>query len=164
MGAGRQDPAPESRERTRLNESPRPPVPCAQDSRRGDCEGIPVAAGPADWAMSRTSRAQRTARQGPNSRPVTARHERPSMRRQNHRCMHCGDRTSHGRMEIDHIMPVSRDGSNDESDLQALCQECNMRKGAQAEEEFRHGPRSHAQRIHTDQSPHNKEDDPETSI
>ena len=40
-------------------------------------------------------------------------------------------------MEIDHIIPAVRGGSNDESNLQVICRQCNRRKGLQTDEEFR---------------------------
>lgn len=41
-------------------------------------------------------------------------------------CVICGDR---GDIEVDHILPVARGGSNDESNLQPLCHQCHTRKG-----------------------------------
>ena len=40
-------------------------------------------------------------------------------------------------MDIDHMIPVIRGGSNDESNLQVICRPCNLRKGLQTDEEFR---------------------------
>lgn len=37
------------------------------------------------------------------------------------------------RLEIDHIYPVSRGGSDDMENLQTLCQPCNRRKGAKVD-------------------------------
>ena len=59
------------------------------------------------------------------------------MSRQQWRCMYCGGRRKTENFEIDHIHPVSRGGSNQESNLQALCGPCNARKGAATDEEFR---------------------------
>ena len=59
------------------------------------------------------------------------------MSRQQWRCMYCGGRRKTQNFEIDHIHPVSRGGSNEESNLQALCGPCNARKGAATDEEFR---------------------------
>lgn len=45
-------------------------------------------------------------------------------------CVRCG---STRRLEIDHIYPVSRGGSDDIENLQTLCQLCNRRKGAKVD-------------------------------
>ena len=52
-------------------------------------------------------------------------------------CMYCGIRLSRGNLHIDHIYPVEHGGSNAESNLQALCASCNIRKGVQTDSEFR---------------------------
>ena len=59
------------------------------------------------------------------------------MRRQDNTCVYCGHRRRASSMEIDHMTPVVRGGSNDESNLQVICQRCNQRKGLQTDEEFR---------------------------
>lgn len=40
-------------------------------------------------------------------------------------CVICGDTDD---INVDHIVPKSRGGSNDESNLQPLCRQCNYRK------------------------------------
>lgn len=47
--------------------------------------------------------------------------------RDEHRCRACG---SERELTIDHIVPVSRGGTNVEENLQTLCRPCNSRKGA----------------------------------
>ena len=59
------------------------------------------------------------------------------MRRQNNTCVYCGNRRIASSMDIDHIIPVVRGGSNDESNLQVICRLCNQRKGLQTDDEFR---------------------------
>jgi len=57
--------------------------------------------------------------------PERVRHE--VWRRDQGRCVKCG---SQMRLEYDHIVPVSRGGSNTARNLQVLCETCNRRKGA----------------------------------
>ena len=63
--------------------------------------------------------------------------KRSLMRRQDNTCAYCGYRRIASSMDIDHIIPVVRGGSNDESNLQVICRPCNQRKGLQTDEEFR---------------------------
>lgn len=42
------------------------------------------------------------------------------------KCSKCGSNID---LTIDHILPVSKDGSNDRSNLQVLCKTCNSKKG-----------------------------------
>ena len=63
--------------------------------------------------------------------------KRSLMRRQDNTCVYCGYRRIAASMDIDHIIPVVRGGSNDESNLQVICRRCNQRKGPQTDEEFR---------------------------
>ncbi len=57
--------------------------------------------------------------------------------RQNSTCAYCGHRQFARALEIDHMFPVVRGGSNDRENLQLLCHWCNLRKGMQSDEEFR---------------------------
>jgi 5-methylcytosine-specific restriction endonuclease McrA len=47
--------------------------------------------------------------------------------RDNGRCRKCG---STQQLQIDHIIPVSRGGATTEENLQLLCRDCNLSKGA----------------------------------
>ena len=49
--------------------------------------------------------------------------------RDNYTCQICGATVKDGaKLEIDHIIPVSKGGTNDENNLQVLCQQCNREK------------------------------------
>lgn len=56
----------------------------------------------------------------------------PLIVRQGALCPLCGERlpASATDIEIDHIVPVARGGSEEEQNLQAVCKPCNRRKGA----------------------------------
>lgn len=69
---------------------------------------------------------------------LSAEHERslmtPSLRfkiltRDNYRCVLCGRGASDGvKLQIDHIIPVSKGGKTTEDNLQTLCKDCNLGK------------------------------------
>ncbi len=44
-------------------------------------------------------------------------------------CVHCGKKFRKGSIEIDHIIPRSKGGSNRPENLQCLCVHCNRSKG-----------------------------------
>ena len=48
------------------------------------------------------------------------------LKRDNYTCTYCGRKT--GEMQIDHIIPVSKGGSNDISNLTTACARCNRKK------------------------------------
>jgi hypothetical protein len=58
--------------------------------------------------------------------PERVRHE--VWRRDQGRCVDCGSRE---RLEFDHIVPVSRGGSNTARNIELRCELCNRAKGAQ---------------------------------
>lgn len=48
--------------------------------------------------------------------------------RDRYQCRSCGQTQIEVHLNIDHIIPLARGGSNDISNLQTLCQQCNQRK------------------------------------
>jgi len=56
-----------------------------------------------------------------------------AMQRIGGRCAACGDEDN---LEVDHILPVARGGTNNADNLQMLCKPCNMSKGAKTMEEW----------------------------
>lgn len=58
--------------------------------------------------------------------PRKLRHE--VFMRDGYRCRECGASKDETSLEIDHIVPVARGGTNDIDNLQTLCRECNRMK------------------------------------
>ncbi len=52
------------------------------------------------------------------------------LNRDNYKCVFCGRSSKKVELEVDHIVPFSKGGSNDISNLQTLCFDCNRGKGA----------------------------------
>lgn len=48
---------------------------------------------------------------------------------QNWKCAICKKSLKNTQIEIDHIVPIAKGGSNRQSNLQAVCKNCNNRKG-----------------------------------
>lgn len=56
-------------------------------------------------------------------------------RRDDYTCQYCGQRG--GKLECDHVVPVSRGGANDVANLATACKACNRSKAAMTPEEWR---------------------------
>lgn len=52
------------------------------------------------------------------------------MARDGYRCVKCGRPDSRVYLEIDHIIPIAKGGKSTYDNLQTLCHDCNVRKGA----------------------------------
>lgn len=88
-----------------------------------------------DFILSRR-KGERTTR--PTRRTRSIDRWKPELHRgQNGRCMYCGVRRRIEQLEMDHMVPVERNGSNDFCNLQLLCKPCNARKGIHTDQEFR---------------------------
>ena len=62
-------------------------------------------------------------------KPISGRVRQNVLMRDDYSCQICGATVKDGaKLEIDHIIPVSKGGSNKEKNLQVLCQKCNREK------------------------------------
>jgi hypothetical protein len=61
--------------------------------------------------------------------------KRQILKRDNYTCQYCGSKKKP--LHCDHIMPISRGGSNDPSNLIAACQRCNLSKHDKTLQEWR---------------------------
>jgi hypothetical protein len=70
---------------------------------------------------------------GPPTRrqPIPERVRHEVWRRDQGRCVECGSRE---RLEFDHIVPISRGGSNTARNIELRCESCNRRKSARVEQ------------------------------
>ncbi len=50
------------------------------------------------------------------------------LERDNYKCIICGTTNRNSKLEIDHIIPIIRGGTNDFDNLCTLCIECNRGK------------------------------------
>jgi hypothetical protein len=58
------------------------------------------------------------------------------LKRENQICRHCGGSVKDEDVEFDHIIPWSKGGSSDESNIRLLCRPCNRKRRADYEAEF----------------------------
>jgi hypothetical protein len=67
----------------------------------------------------------------PRRRPIPKTLRFDVLHRADYTCQACGAKAADGaELHIDHIHPVSKGGTNDPTNLQALCRDCNLGKGA----------------------------------
>ena len=92
-----------------------------------------------DWEKSvesaRQSRRNRRARKMNSVGRNTAADVKRILMRQKHKCVYCKTNLKAG-YHVDHIIPLSKGGSNGPKNLQCLCAFCNLSKGAKMPEEF----------------------------
>lgn len=68
------------------------------------------------------------------------------LKRARFRCELCGTSAEHKALEVDHILPRNNGGSDEESNLQALCYSCNAMKRDTDSTDFRGWSESYADR------------------
>lgn len=61
-----------------------------------------------------------------NGLPKGIRHE--VLKRDNFKCSECGKPKTDEPLEVDHILPISKGGTDEMSNLRALCKTCNREK------------------------------------
>lgn len=62
-------------------------------------------------------------------KPLSGKKRLDVLERDDYRCQMCGAKVEDGvKLHIDHIIPVSKGGSNDMDNLQVLCHKCNLAK------------------------------------
>ena len=54
------------------------------------------------------------------------------LHRDDHKCVFCGRNALQVQLEVDHKVPFSKGGSNELSNLETLCIDCNRGKGARS--------------------------------
>lgn len=55
------------------------------------------------------------------------------LRRDNFTCQYCGARAPHAQLQVDHIHPVAKGGTNERSNLITSCWACNIGKGTDSD-------------------------------
>ena len=63
-----------------------------------------------------------------NRIPISNKLKHEIWRRDNFTCQYCGRNINEVVLEVDHILPVSKGGTNAPSNLQTLCFDCNRSK------------------------------------
>ena len=77
--------------------------------------------------ICKTSRKVKSSRRRKTNVPRGLRHE--VFKRDNYTCCECGAKKEDGAtLHIDHIIPVSKGGTDELSNLQTLCADCNLNK------------------------------------
>lgn len=74
---------------------------------------------------------------GPERKAPTKKEKELLFKNQSGRCMYCGAKLSLHYLDVDHKIPLSRNGSDRISNKQLICGPCNRRKGNMTDGEFR---------------------------
>lgn len=57
--------------------------------------------------------------------------------RDKYQCQSCGKSDRETQLNVDHIIPLAKGGSNDISNLQTLCEQCNQQKKDNLDSRFK---------------------------
>lgn len=113
-----------------------------------------------EWAKSNRERSRERSRRWKQMNPVrvqtnnrnrmvrkrsiegahTAADVQAQYNRQRHCCYYCGCELN-GKYHVDHVIPLSRGGSNGPENIVCACQNCNLQKGAKLPHEWPNGGR-----------------------
>lgn len=63
-----------------------------------------------------------------NRKPIDSRLRHEVFKRDNYKCLECGATNKDSMLHADHIIPVAQGGSDELSNLQTLCDKCNLAK------------------------------------
>jgi 5-methylcytosine-specific restriction endonuclease McrA len=82
---------------------------------------------PSEWRFIKPSKAERKARKA-RRRKIGPKKRKRVFVRDGWKCLRCGEDDKE-KLTLDHIVPVSRGGSDEDENLQTLCKRCNEMKG-----------------------------------
>ena len=116
----------------RKNPKPRMPYPYPRRRRRQTADGLQQGI-PGLETTPQSAKTRQLEQQKETARKRQMRYIRPwtrrlILRRDNYMCVYCGADLRKVPTEIDHLVPVSRQGDNRIDNLQSTCRTCNRRK------------------------------------
>jgi len=105
------------------------------NTQKADKPPKPKAKKPAATKSQSKPKPDKEKRSAESSSASLSRHIPASVRvsvlhRDGYKCVFCGRSPNQVQLEVDHIVPFSKGGSNDLSNLQTLCFDCNRGKGS----------------------------------
>ena len=93
--------------------------------------GVPITVAFLTYAVNQESKnnvsQERSTPKNPTRKPIPKDVKMYVWQRDQGRCVECGSKE---RLEYDHIIPVSKGGSNTDRNIQLLCEYCNRSKGS----------------------------------
>jgi len=81
-----------------------------------------------DFLKTETDRAEERIAHSARRKPLKRVEQNRVFKRDGFVCRQCGDSPGVEKLHIDHIIPVAAGGSNELSNLQVLCVDCNLAK------------------------------------
>lgn len=98
-------------------------------------------------SMREACRRRRAKLAGNDARLVTTRDMKRLADRQRHRCFYCDAKT---KLEVEHVVPVTRGGRHSIGNLVLACFDCNRGKSTKFVIEFRHRPSVRTRRLRSE--------------